>query len=151
MKLNGIDHICIAVKDLARARKRWEPLLGKEGPDEAYVDEAEKIRVARYYIGGVGLELMESTGPEGEVARFIEKRGEGLMLISFNVDNTRQALAELGAKGYQVIPDSRGRTARPFREGEFGFVHPEGLNRVLVEVIDDKPERPGPADRGLGN
>jgi methylmalonyl-CoA/ethylmalonyl-CoA epimerase len=88
VKVNKIDHICIACKSLDEARKIWEPLLGKTGPDDVYVDEPEKIRVARYLVGEVGFELMESTSPDGEVAKFIQKRGEGVMLVSFN-DNTR--------------------------------------------------------------
>ncbi len=138
MNIKRIDHICIAVKNLDEARKMWEPLLGKDKPDDAYVDEPEKIRVARYYVGEVGFELMESTDPDGDVAKFIEKRGEGVMLVSFNVDNTRDAIDELQAKGYPFIPDARGEIARPFRDGEFAFVHPRKLNGVLTEIIDDK-------------
>ena len=67
-------------------------MLGKDAPDLAYVDELEKINVARYMVGEVGFELMESTSPDGDVAKFIEKRGEGIMLISLNVDNTREAI-----------------------------------------------------------
>jgi methylmalonyl-CoA/ethylmalonyl-CoA epimerase len=136
MKVNKIDHICIAVKNLAEARKIWEPLLGKSKPDDAYVDEPEKINVARYWVGEVGFELMESTTPDGDVAKFIERRGEGVMLISFNVDNTRKAVEELKGKGYPFIPDSRGQVARPFRDCEFAFVHPKKLNGVLTEIID---------------
>ncbi len=108
MKVNKVDHICIAVKDLDEARKVWEPVLGKSKPDDAYIDEPEKIRVARYWVGEVGFELMESTTPDGDVAKFIEKRGEGIMLISFNVDNTREAMGELEKKEY---PIHRGCTA----------------------------------------
>jgi methylmalonyl-CoA/ethylmalonyl-CoA epimerase len=138
MKPNKIDHICIAVKNLGEARIIWEPLLGKDKPDDEYVDELEKIRVARYWIGEVGFELMESTTPDGDVAKFIEKRGEGVMLISFNVDNTRDAVKDLQAKGYPFIPDSRGEIARPFHDCEFAFVHPKKLNGVLTEIIDYK-------------
>jgi methylmalonyl-CoA/ethylmalonyl-CoA epimerase len=138
MKLNRIDHICIAVKNLAEARTHWEPILGKNKPDDEYVDELEKIRVARYWIGEVGFELMESTSPDGDVAKFIEKRGEGVMVLSFNVDNTREAVKDLQAKGYPFIPDSRGEIPRPFRDCEFAFVHPGKLNGVLTEIIDDK-------------
>jgi methylmalonyl-CoA/ethylmalonyl-CoA epimerase len=138
MKVKKIDHICIAVKNLDQARKTWEPLLGKTGPDDAYVDESEKIRVARYWIGEVGFELMESTAPDGEVAKFIEKRGEGVMLISFNVNNTREAITELEARGYPIIADSRGEKTRPFRDCEFAFVTPKKLNGVLTELIDYK-------------
>lgn len=138
MKTNRVDHICIAVKDLETAKKIWEPVLGKTGPDDAYVDEPEKIKVARYYVGEVGFELMESTSPDGDVARFIEKNGEGIMLISLNVDNTREAIDELKIKDYPFIPDARGEVARPFRDCEFAFVHPKKMNGVLLELIDDK-------------
>ncbi len=131
MKVNKIDHICIAVKDLEAARKVWEPLLGKTGPDDAYVDEPEKIRVARYWVGEVGFELMESTSPDGDVAKFIERRGEGIMLVSFNVDDTRAAIEELEAEDYPFIGG-----ARPFRDCEFAFVHPKKMNGVLLELID---------------
>jgi methylmalonyl-CoA/ethylmalonyl-CoA epimerase len=133
MKANKIDHICIAVKNLEAARKIWEPILGKDQPDDAYVDEPEKIRVARYWLGGVGFELMESLTPDGDVAKFIEKRGEGVMLVSLNVDNTRSAMDELKAKGYPFIGG-----ARPFRDCEFAFVHPKAVNGVLLELIDYK-------------
>ena len=69
MKVRKLDHICIAVKDLEAARKVWEPVLGKAAPDDRYVDEPEKIRVARYWLDNVGFELMESTTPDGPVAR----------------------------------------------------------------------------------
>ncbi|MGA3172916.1 MAG: VOC family protein [Syntrophorhabdales bacterium] len=132
MKINKIDHLCIAVKDLEEARKHWEPILGK-GPDDSYVDELEKIKVARYWLGGVGFELMQSTAPDGDVAKWIEKRGEGIMLIGFNVDNTREAMAELKPKDYPFIGG-----ARPWRDCEFAFVHPKAVNGVLLELIDYK-------------
>ncbi len=133
MKANKIDHICIAVRDLEAARRIWEPILGKDRPDDAYVDEPEKIRVARYWLGGVGFELMESLTPDGEVAKFIEKRGEGVMIVSLNVDDTRAALGELKGKGYPLIGGPR-----KFRDCEFGFVHPKAVNGVLLELIDYK-------------
>jgi methylmalonyl-CoA/ethylmalonyl-CoA epimerase len=133
MHINKIDHICVAVRDLEQARRIWEPLLGKARPDDTYVDASEKIRVARYWLGEVGFELMASTSPDGEVARFIEKRGEGIMLISLNVDNTRQAMEELKGAGYPFIGG-----ARPFRDCEFAFIHPRKINGVLLELIDDR-------------
>jgi methylmalonyl-CoA/ethylmalonyl-CoA epimerase len=131
MKINKIDHICIAVKDLEAAKKIWEPILGKTKPDDSYVDELEKIKVARYWLGEVGFELMESTTPDGDVAKFIEKKGEGVMVISFNVDDTRKAMEELKGKGYPFIGG-----ARPFRDCEFAFIHPKKVNGVLLELID---------------
>ena len=131
MKANKIDHICIAVKNLDEAKKTWEPILGKTKPDDFYVDELEKIKVVRYWLGEVGFELMESTTPDGDVAKFIEKRGEGVMVISLNVDNTRKAMEELKEKGYPFIGG-----ARPFRDCEFAFIHPKKVNGVLLEIID---------------
>ncbi len=119
------------MRDLEAAKKIWQPILGKSEPDDAYDDEPEKIRVARYWIGGVGFELMESTSPDGEVAKFIDKRGEGIMLVSLNVDNTREAMAELGEKDYSFIGG-----ARKFRDCEFAFMPPTDLNGVLLELID---------------
>lgn len=137
MKVNKIDHICIAVRNLEEAKKIWEPLMGKSKPDDEYIDEPEKINVARYYLGNVGFELMESTTPDGDVAKFIEKRGEGIMLVSFNVDNTREAMDELQSQGYPFIGG-----ARKFRDCEFAFVHPRAASGVLLEFIDDKTEVP---------
>ena len=114
MKINKIDHICIAVRDIEEARKIWEPVLGKSKPDDTYIDEYEKIKVMRYWIGGVGFELMASTSPEGEVAKFIEKKGEGVMVISLNVDHTQAAVAELRAKGYPIIGG-----LRRFRDSQY--------------------------------
>lgn len=131
MKANKIDHICIAVRDLEAAKKIWEPVLGKEAPDDSYVDEPEKIRVARYWVGGIGFELMESLTPDGDVAKFIERRGEGVMLISLNVDDTRRAVTELAANDYPIVGG-----IRRFRDCEFAFVHPRKMNGVLLEVID---------------
>lgn len=132
MKVKKIDHICIAVKDLEAARKIWEPILGKTQPDDSYVDDSEKIRVARYWLGEVGFELMESTTPDGDVAKFIEKKGEGVMVVSLNVDNTEGAMDELKAKGYQFIGGPRS-----FRDCKFAFIHPRQVNGVLLELIDD--------------
>lgn len=133
MKINKVDHISVAVKNLDQARRVWEPVLGKTGPDDTYIDESEKIKVARYWIGEVGLELMESLTPDGEVAKFIEKKGEGVMVVSLNVADTRDAMAGLEEKEYPFIGG-----ARPFRECEFAFIHPKKMNGVLLELIDDK-------------
>ena len=131
MKIEKIDHISIAVKNLDKARKIWEPVLGKSAPDDEYIDESEKIKVARYWVGEVGFELMESTAREGDVAGFIEKKGEGVMLISVKVDNTRKAMDELKNEQYPFVGGPR-----PFRDSEFAFIHPNKMNGVLLELID---------------
>ncbi len=132
MKVNRIDHISIAVKDLRQARKIWEPILGKSKPDDEYVDEREKIHVARYFVGEVGFELMESTAPDGEVAKFIDDKGQGIMLLSLNVDNTRNSVNEMKETGYPVI-----NGIRKVRKSKYAFIHPKAVNGVLLELIDD--------------
>jgi len=142
VNVKKIDHFCIAVKDLDAARKVWEPILGKSSPDDCYLDESEMIRVARYWLAGVGFELMESTSGDGPVAKWIEKNGEGVMLIGLNVENTRAAVKDLEKKGYPFIPnpeplaDDETGKARPFRDCEFAFIHPKKTNGVLLELID---------------
>jgi methylmalonyl-CoA epimerase len=138
MKINKIDHISVAVRDLDGAKKVWEPIMGKSEPDDSYIDEPEEIRVARYWLGGVGFELMESTTPDGPVAKWIEKNGEGVMIVSFNVDNTREAIQELESKNHPFISSPAGEKARPFRDCEFAFIRPKKVNNVLLELIDDK-------------
>jgi len=86
----------------------------------------------------VGFELMESTSPDGEVARFIARHGEGIMLVSLNVDDTRAAMQELEQRGLPLIGG-----ARRFRDCEFAFVHPRAVNGVLLEVIDDRGSAAG--------
>jgi methylmalonyl-CoA/ethylmalonyl-CoA epimerase len=135
VKIEKIDHLCIAVKDLEKARQIYEEILGLE-LDTLYVVDREKIRVARYYIGDVALELMESTAPDGDVAKFIEKRGEGFFLISYRVSSVVEALAELKEKGYRLIDDK----PRSIMGSRYAFInHPRELCGVLTEVMDKGP------------
>ena len=132
MKAKSIDHICIAVKDLAAAKRTYEETLGLELAGE-YVAESEKISVARYYLGDVALELMESTAPDGDVARFIEKRGEGIFLISYRVDDVTEGLNELKAKGKKTIDDK----PRELLGNRYAFITPPNeMCGVLTEIVE---------------
>ncbi len=131
MKLEKIDHICIAVKDRPKAEARFREVFGLE-PDDRYVDEKEMIDVARYYIGDVGLELVAPTSEESEVAKFLRRRGEGLFLLSLKVPDTAQALEELKTRPVELIDQS----PRSWRDSEFAFIHPRSLCGVLFEIID---------------
>lgn len=133
MKVEKIDHISLAVRDLAEARKAYEEILGLE-LHSTYVSEEEKIRVARYRVGDVWLELMEATA-EGDVSRFLGKRGEGIFLISYQVSDVDQALAELKDKGYKTIDDK----PRHLLGTRYAFINqPKELCGVLTEVLDTK-------------
>ncbi|MCP3954942.1 MAG: methylmalonyl-CoA epimerase [Desulfobacterales bacterium] len=132
MKAEKIDHICIAVEDLQKARRIYEQTFGLE-LDVAYEADSEKIRVARYYIGEVALELMESTQPGSDVDRFIQKNGEGLFLISYKVADVAAGLKELKDKGEQLIDDR----PRELMGSRYAFIMPPHKTcGVLTEIID---------------
>jgi methylmalonyl-CoA/ethylmalonyl-CoA epimerase len=132
MKIEKIDHICIAVKDLPKAQKTLEETFDLK-LDVLYVAEREKIKVARYYVGEVALELMESTSPDGEVAKFLARRGEGVFLISFKISDVDAALAELKQKGIRLIDQE----PRSLMGHKFAFIHhPKDLWGLLAEVIE---------------
>ena len=132
MKAKKIDHICIAVRDLDKARKIYEETLGLELAVE-YKAESEKIHVARYYIGEVALELMESTSADGDVAKFIERRGEGIFLLSYRVDDVEEGIKELKARGERVI-DER---PRKLMGNRYAFIKPpKEMCGVLTEILD---------------
>ena len=134
--IEKIDHICIAVRDLKAAVELWGMFLGKTEPDLVYRHESEAIEVARYYVGEVGYEIMASTREGSDVDRFIEKRGEGVMLISFKVPDTVAAMEELKEKGFEIIDEK----PRSWRNSRYAFLNPKFMNGVLVEIIDGLPE-----------
>lgn len=134
--IDKIDHICIAVRDLQEAKQRWGRLLGKSEPDLQYIFDEESIEVARYYVGEVGFELMRSTRSGSPVDQFIDKHGEGVMLISFRVPDTAAAIPVLNANHYQLI-DQKPRVWEGLR---YAFLQPGALNGVLVEIIDGGDE-----------
>jgi methylmalonyl-CoA/ethylmalonyl-CoA epimerase len=132
MQAKKIDHICIAVKDLAQAKKTYESVLGLQLHIE-YVEEKEKIHVARYYLGDVALELMEATEPDSDVGRFIESRGEGVFLISYRVDDVVTGLAEMKVRGEEIID----KEPREFMGNRYAFIQPpRRMCGVLTEILD---------------
>jgi methylmalonyl-CoA/ethylmalonyl-CoA epimerase len=132
MKLQKIDHICFAVRDVEKTKEMYREAFGLT-PDAEYLDQADRIKVARYYIGEVAVEFIEPTGPEGEVARFIEKKGEGFFLISYKVDDLNGALSELREKNVDLIDDK----PRRLLGTRYAFIfHPNKLNGVLTELLE---------------
>jgi methylmalonyl-CoA/ethylmalonyl-CoA epimerase len=132
MEVSAIDHICFAVKNLSQAKQLYEEILGLSLAHE-YVAESEKIKVARYYIGNVALELMESTSGEGEVAKFINKRGEGVFLISYRTSNVETGIRELKKKGKHLIDEK----PRELFGNRYAFLmHPRETCGVLTEILD---------------
>ncbi len=130
--IERIDHICIAVRDLEKAKGVWGALFGKTRPDLEYRHDPEAIDVARYYVGEVGYELMASTREGSDVDRFLKKRGEGVMLLSFKVPDTVEAMKKLQEAGFQMLD----REPRHWEKSRYAFLNPAYMNGVLVEVID---------------
>ena len=131
-KMNAlkIDHIGVAVKSLEEGLAFYENTLGIKSQGVEEVAE-QKVKVAFLPCGDSELELLESTDPEGAVARFIEKNGEGIQHIAIRVENIEAALAELKEKGVRLIDEEPRYGAGGAR---IAFVHPKATNGVLLEL-----------------
>lgn len=135
VKVNYVDHISIAVKDLKEAEEDFKNIFGWKVAGR-YEDPDENIRVVYFQVGETAIELMEDMDGTGEVARFIEKRGEGVMVVSFNVDNCRDAMGTLDKNGAHMI-DKEPRLVKELNR-RFAFLHPKACHGVLAEVIEGK-------------
>ncbi|HHW43004.1 MAG TPA: methylmalonyl-CoA epimerase [Desulfotomaculum sp.] len=130
--IKKIDHVGIAVKDLQKAIEFYEGLLGLKVTDTEMVEE-QKVKVAFLPTGDSEVELLESTTPDGPIARFIEKNGEGIQHIAFRVDNLEEKLAELKARGVRLIDEKPRRGAGGAR---IAFLHPRSTFGTLVELCE---------------
>ncbi len=127
-----LDHVGIAVPDLAAALAAWGPLIGApDGPPE--VVPSNRVRVAFVDVGGTHVELLEPTEPTSPVARFLESRGPGVHHLAFHVPSVDAALAGVRERGGRLV-DER---ARPGARGRrVGFAHPSAFGGVLVEFVE---------------
>ena len=132
MKVLKIDHIGIAVKSIDEAKKLYSGLLGLEHEGSETVAE-QKVTTAFFPVGDTEVELLESTSPDGPIAKYIEKKGEGIQHIAFRVENIEEALAELKAKGVQLI-DKKPRLGAG--GAKIAFLHPKSTFGVLVELCE---------------
>ena len=133
-----LDHVGIAVRDLGAALAFYRDALGLE------VEGAEDVgsqRVRAHFIpaGSASLELLEATGSESTIARYVEKRGPGLHHITLRVDDIGAALAQLKSRGVKLIDE----VARPGAEGAMvAFIHPSSAHGVLVELKQSAKSEP---------
>ncbi len=134
MKVLKIDHIGIAVKSIEEAKNLYSGLLGLEHTGSETVTE-QKVTTAFFPVGDTEVELLESTSPDGPIAKYIEKKGEGIQHIAFRVENIEEALAELKAKGVQLIDEKPRRGAGG---AKIAFLHPKSTFGVLVELCEKK-------------
>ena len=126
-----IDHIGIAVKSLAEAAAIYENALGLKVNAYDQVDE-QGVRVAMLNIGESRIELLEPTGPESPIEKFMTKRGEGIHHIAITVDDIEKALEQLKAAGVRLVDNEPRRGAHNTR---IAFVHPSSTHGVLLELV----------------
>ncbi len=136
MNLSKIDHVGVAVKNLEEALAFYEGALGLKSVGVEVVEE-QKVKVAFLPCGDSEIELLESTSPDGPIARFIEKNGGngGVQHIAVRVDNIEEAIEEMKAKGMRMIDETPRYGAGGAR---IAFCHPKSSLGVLVELCERK-------------
>ncbi len=130
MKLLRIDHLGVAVNNIDEGKNFWTDILGLKLTATETV-EAQKTTTAFLPVGESEVELLESTTEDGPVAKFIEKKGQGIQHVAFAVDNIEEALQELKDKGIQLI-DQQPRIGAG--GAKIAFLHPKATSGVLVEL-----------------
>ena len=130
-----IEHLGIAIKSLETSDNLFARLLGKSNYKQESV-EREGVTTSFYQLGESKIELLEATNPESPIAKFIDKKGEGIHHIAFGVEDIRAEIERLKAEGFVFI----------FEEPKDGadnklvvFLHPKSTNGVLVELCQEKP------------
>jgi methylmalonyl-CoA/ethylmalonyl-CoA epimerase len=132
MKILKIDHLGIAVNSIEDGKNIWAEALGLAFEGSETVEE-QKVITAFFPVGESEVELLESTAPDGPVAKFLEKKGEGIHHIAFRVENIEAALEELKEKGIRLI-DEKPRKGAGGKK--IAFLHPKATNGVLVELCE---------------
>lgn len=136
MPVKALNHVGIAVRSIDDQKSYYEDTLGMqfEGTEEV---PSQKVRVAFFRAGDVRIELLEPTDPDSGVAKFLEKRGEGLHHVAFTVEDINARIAELKESGLRMIDDS----PRPgSHHMQIAFVHPKSTFGVLTELCEPPEE-----------
>lgn len=135
--IKRVHHIGIAVKNLKESAALFERVLGLK-PSAIEDVPCQRVSEAIYRVGeGIEIDLLEPTGPDSAVARFLERRGEGLHHICFEVDDVNAELKKMEEKGVELID----REGRDGVAGKIAFIHPKSVNGVLVELVQPGNER----------
>lgn len=136
-----VHHIGIAVKNLKESTALFEKLLGIKA--EVHSAPCQKVTEACFKFGDEAeIDLLEPMGEDSTVAKFLEKHGEGLHHIAFEVDAIDAGLKEMESKGIQLID----KVGRPGVAGQIGFLHPKSAGGVLIELIEPKEKKGKPPD-----
>lgn len=134
--MNKLEHIGIAVRNLEESNRLFTRLLGVE-PYKMESVEREGVRTSFFRVGDVKIELLESTRPGSAIETFIEKRGEGIHHLAFDVPDVQQKIVDFTGDGFKVLAD------KPLSGADnklIAFLHPKTTNGVLVEICADKKE-----------
>ena len=128
--VSKVDHIGIAVSNLEESLKLYTETLGMKLHGTETVEE-QKVKVAFLPLGDTEIELLESTAPDGPIAKFIETKGQGIQHIAYRVEDIEKALKECKEKGIRLIDE----TPRYGAGGaKIAFLHPKSTNGVLIEL-----------------
>ncbi len=132
--MNKLEHIGIAVKNLEASNKLFAKLLGKP---HYKIEEvvSEGVRTSFFDVGGIKIELLEATRPDSAIAKFIEKRGEGLHHLAFDAEPVENKMEELAANGFELL------SSKPMPGADnkmIAFIHPKTTNHVLIELCQEK-------------
>ncbi|MCF8044514.1 MAG: methylmalonyl-CoA epimerase [Desulfarculaceae bacterium] len=130
MEIEKIDHLGIAVNSIEQGKNFWTDVLGLEFDGTETVEE-QKVTTAFFPVGESEVELLESTTPDGPVAKYIEKKGQGMQHIAFRVKDIDAALKELKEKEIALIDETPRKGAGG---AKIAFLHPKSTAGVLVEL-----------------
>jgi len=131
-----IEHLGIAVKDLKAANEVYAKLLGSPSYKEEAV-ESENVTTSFFKSGENKIELLAATSPDSAIAKFIEKKGEGIHHVAFAVDDIHLEISRLKENGFTILTDPPKRGAD---NKLIAFVHPKSSNGVLVELCQEIKE-----------
>ena len=131
--LNKIEHIGIAVKDLDASNELFKKLFGKAHYKIETV-ESESVSTSFFQLGESKIELLQATNPESSIAKFIEKKGEGVHHIAYDVDDIREEMKRLQSEGFELINKEPKRGAD---NKLICFLHPKSTNGVLIELCQE--------------
>jgi len=140
-----LDHVGIAVSDLAEALAFYRDALGLEieAPEEV---ASQRVRAHFVPVGEAAIELLEATAPDSPIAKYLDRRGPGLHHITLRVEDIHAALAALQARGVRLVD----QTPRPGAHGSLvAFIHPSAAHGVLVELVQ-KGDRDSLSATGAG-
>ena len=131
--MKNIEHIGIAVKDLDNANKLYTKLFGKPSYKTEVV-ESENVKTSFFKVGNSKIELLEAMVEDSIIAKFIEKKGEGIHHIAFEVDNINEEIERLKNEGFVVLSDMPKQGAD---NKLVVFLHPKSANGVLIELCQE--------------